>query len=122
MTYENKWKALISILLLAAVGCARTPAAKRDRFLSRGKELFDKKEYSRARLEFRNAAQAMPGDAEAFYQLGLVGLATGDLGAAAGGLREAVRLNSNHAKARFKLAQLMAGKVFLMRVAAAVGS
>jgi hypothetical protein len=48
--------ALLIILMASAGGCARTPLQKRDRFLEAGKKLYDKKEYQRAILEFKNAA------------------------------------------------------------------
>ena len=70
---------------LGTAGCARSPQAKEARFMSRGKEAMEKKDYGRASLEFLNAVQVMPRDAEAYYQLGLACLAANNLtqGAAA---------------------------------------
>ena len=45
-------------MVLAAVvlvSCSRSPEARRDRFVSKGKQLLQKQDYSRALLEFRNA-------------------------------------------------------------------
>ena len=53
-------------LLAAAIlcGCARSPEARRDAFLEKGKALIQEKQYGRAILEFKNANKAMPQDAE----------------------------------------------------------
>src|SRR3954462_15307816 len=58
-------------LLVVAAGCAKSPEAKRDKFMRSGKHYLEKREYARAVLDFRNAAAAMPRDAETFYELGL---------------------------------------------------
>ena len=64
-------------------------------------------DYARAILQFRNAQQAMPGDAEPYYQLGLAYLATRNFPAAAGALRKATELNPKHEAAQLKLSELM---------------
>jgi len=46
-------------------GCARTPEARLDRYVA--KQLIEKRDYARALLEFRNAAQP---NAEVYYQNG----------------------------------------------------
>jgi tetratricopeptide (TPR) repeat protein len=65
------------------------------------------KDYSRATLEFRNASQAMPKDAEPFYQAGMANLAMKDFPAAVGAFRKALQLNPKHAGAQLSLSGLM---------------
>src|SRR5262249_15197422 len=59
-------------------------------------------------LEFRNAAAAVPKDAEPYYRLGLAYLESGDPRSAAQAFQKATALNPNHAGAQLKLAELMA--------------
>ncbi len=88
-------------------GCARSPQAKRDKFLAAGKKQMEKKDYARAILEFKNAAHAMPKDPEAYYQASLADLGLGDLKAAVIALRAAIQLDPKHTGAQLKLAELM---------------
>src|SRR5579862_49315 len=93
----------ISICLLGAVllaSCRNSPQAKEAKYLQRGKAQLVKKDYGRAILEFRNAAQVMPRDAEPQYQLGLTYLATGGASTAVAALRKALELNPKHTGAQ----------------------
>lgn len=66
-----------------------------------------KKEYSRAALEFKNAANSMPRDAEPLYQMGLAYLAAGNPAAAVKSLQQATTLNPKHTAAQVKLTEIM---------------
>jgi tetratricopeptide (TPR) repeat protein len=94
------------VLVAVLCGCAGTPQARRDKFLSRGKQWLEKKEYSRALLEFRNAAGAMPNDAEVFYQIGLASWGSKDYGGAFTAFQKALSINPKHSAAELKLVQL----------------
>jgi putative PEP-CTERM system TPR-repeat lipoprotein len=72
-----------------------------------GKKMLQKKDYTRAGLEFRKAIQAAPADAEPYYQLGLTDLGAGNPGLAASCFRKATELNPKHAAAQLKLAGLL---------------
>src|SRR3954454_4717091 len=96
------------LILLLASACARSPESRRDQHLARGKVLVSKKDYARALVEFRTAMQAMPNDAEPYYQIALTSLSLGDVHAAVIGLKKCLELNPSHTDARLKLAQLMA--------------
>ena len=103
----------IAILATVILGCAllagcATPASKEARFLRRGKSLLEKKDYSAASIEFRNAIQMMPLDAEAQYQLGLAYLAMGNTRDGASSLLKALELNPKHMGAQLRLASVMA--------------
>jgi Flp pilus assembly protein TadD len=90
-----------------AAGCNRSPQAKEAQYLKRGIAQAARKDYGRAVLEFRNAIKVMPQDAEPYYQLGLAYLATGSSANGIAALRRATELNSKHAGAQLKLAELM---------------
>jgi tetratricopeptide (TPR) repeat protein len=97
----------VMLLLAVLCGCQRSPEVLRDRFLSSGKQFLQKQDYARAILDFKNAARAMPKDAEPYYELGVASEASGDLRTAVASFRKALSLNPNHAGAQLKLAQLM---------------
>lgn len=96
---------LTALLLLSA--CARTPEAKRDRYLAAGNKLLAKKDYGRAILEFNNAVQVTPKDAESYYRLGLAYLGAGQLGPGVACLRRATELNPQHAAAQIRMAEIL---------------
>ena len=101
---------LCRLLRGAATGAFRLcafPQAKEAKFLKRGQELMSKKDYSRALLEFRNAAMAMPHDAEPYYQLGLAFLQSRDFANAVKAFNQATQRNPKHAGAILKLAEIM---------------
>src|SRR5579862_7010343 len=86
-------------------GCS--PEAKEARYLKSGKQMMERKDYSRAVIQFRNAAQAKPKDAEPYYQLAMAYLALRDAKSAIPFLRRAVELNPKHQDAQLKLAEIM---------------
>lgn len=73
-----------------------------------GKKRLQNRDYARAGLEFRNALQIAPADAEAYYQLGLTYLGAGNRSLAASCFRKAAELNPKHAGAQLNLANLLA--------------
>jgi tetratricopeptide (TPR) repeat protein len=95
------------LLVLISAGCTRSPEAKSAAYIEAGKKLLEKKDPGRAILQFRNATQVTPKNAEAHYQLALAYLAAGDLRNSVAGLRKALNLDPKHAAARFRLADLM---------------
>src|SRR3954453_6387016 len=102
MTGTLKFIAVLAIALALATGCGRSPEARRDRALARGKALMEKKEYQRAILEFKNATQAAPKDAESYYQLGVAASGAGDLTTAVLSYAKALELDPKHAAAQLK--------------------
>src|SRR5262249_23951588 len=93
----------ILIALTAAPGCRTSPAANKEKFLKRGEALLTKKDYPRAMLEFRNAAAAVPKDAEPYFRIELVYLESGDLRSAIRAFQKAIELNPQHKEAQLKL-------------------
>jgi cytochrome c-type biogenesis protein CcmH/NrfG len=65
-------------------------------------------DFERTVLDFRNAIQATPKDAEPHYQLGLTYLQSGNAQAAASEFTNAIKLNPKHFGAQLQIAELMA--------------
>ena len=97
--------ALITAMMCMA--CNTSPQAREAAFLRKGAALLQKKDYSRALLEFRNASSAMPKDAEPVYQMAITYLTMGNSNEAVRALRKATELNPRHEQAQLKLAELM---------------
>ncbi|MBV8847909.1 MAG: tetratricopeptide repeat protein, partial [Bryobacterales bacterium] len=93
---------------LAFTACSSTPAQKEAKFLKTGTGYFDKKDYSRAAIEFMNAAKVAPMDAEPAYQLGLTYLQLRDYEKAILSFQQALQLNPQHSGAQLKMAEMMA--------------
>jgi tetratricopeptide (TPR) repeat protein len=105
---RNIWYRVVAAAGLAAMLAAcSSPQQRETKHLQRGSTYFADRDYPRALAEFRDAAQAMPADAEPYYRQALVHLAAGDFRLAVGGLQHAIELNPKHAQAQLKLAELM---------------
>ncbi len=98
--------ALVAILI--SVGCGGGGVAREARHMATGRRYMEKKDYVRAVIEFRNAAQAAPASAEPHYQMGLALLESGDFRSAVAQFLKATELDPKHVGAQVKLAQLMA--------------
>jgi tetratricopeptide (TPR) repeat protein len=92
---------------VVVAGCKSGP----EDFLNRGRKLAEKKEYSRALLEFRNAARVQPKSAEPYYQAALAHLALGNYPSAYQTLIRATEIDPRHAAAQLKLAELIGSSV-----------
>ena len=92
--------------ILILVGCS--PQSREARFLKRGSQFMEKKDYARALLEFRNAEREMPQDAEPEFQMGLAYLGIGNKAEAFAAFTKAVALNPKHADAQIRLTELAA--------------
>jgi len=96
---------LVMVLMVAACG---GPEAKKAKFFNKGKTLYDKGEFVKARLEFKNAIQIDPKFADAYRMIGLLEMKEGNVKAAYGYFGKAVELNPNDLEAQYQL-----GKIFL---------
>jgi tetratricopeptide (TPR) repeat protein len=92
-----------SVLLCS---CARSPAQRYAKFFEAGKAQLNKHDYARAVLQFRNAVQANPKSADAYYQLALAYLGAKDVPTAVTCLRKTLELNPKHTAAELKFAEL----------------
>lgn len=98
----------VVVALVLATGCHRSPQAQEANYLKRGKDFLARKDANRAQMEFRNATQVMPKDAEPQYQLGLALLALGNTRSAVIAFQTALSLDPKRTDAQLKLAELMA--------------
>src|SRR5690349_21466622 len=97
--------ATLAVAGLFLAGCS--PASREARFVHRGKSYLEKKDYARAVLEFHSAEQAMPNDAEPYYQEGLAYMGLGNHRSAFQAFTRATQLDPKHAAAQIKLTQLL---------------
>jgi tetratricopeptide (TPR) repeat protein len=93
----------LAFFCLVCTGCEK-PADKEARYIKRGNALFEQGDYARARLEYKNAEQIMPTDAEPRYRLGLVDEAEGDVRNAFANYISAEQQNPHYHPALLKLA------------------
>ena len=103
-------KARVSVVVLASLlaACSRTPQQREAKFLENGRKHLLSHDFNNAILDFKNASQSMPKDAEPHYQLGLAELGLGQGQAAADEFRRAFQLNPQHIGVQLKLAEMMA--------------
>jgi tetratricopeptide (TPR) repeat protein len=101
-----RWHTMGFLVLSVVCGCSNSPEARRDKFLARARGNLQKKDYSRAILDLKSAAQVAPNDVEVSYQLGLTYLAAGDVPNGVRALLRTISLNPKHAGAQLRLAQL----------------
>ncbi|HED00461.1 MAG TPA: tetratricopeptide repeat protein [Proteobacteria bacterium] len=98
--------AIIVLSLLGLVVSCSSVEEKRAKFFNRGKELFEKKDYAKARVEFKNAIQVDPKFADAYYWLGKAEFALQNVRGAFGSFSKAVELNPDHLEAQIDLARI----------------
>jgi tetratricopeptide (TPR) repeat protein len=104
-----QWFGIVLVIATVAIAasCDRSPEARRARYLAKGSEYLEKRDYPRAVLQFRNAIAVTPNDAESYYRLGLASAGAGDLRTAVLSYRHALELNPKHAGAQLKLSEMM---------------
>ena len=99
--------AFVTLLLLGCMGCSQTPEEEYERYMESGNSYFEEEDYATALIEFKNAARAMPEDAEVYFRLAQTELALQSGNAAIQALRQALKLNPNHEQASLLLARVM---------------
>jgi Tfp pilus assembly protein PilF len=107
----ERWTVFVLLVAaaLTSAGCARSPETRKQQALERGKQRLASKDFARAVLEFKNAAQAAPRDADVHYQLGLAYIGTQDIPSAVASFRTATEINPGHSDAQIKLAEIFSG-------------
>jgi len=94
------------LALMVCGGCRRSPEAKKAKFMESGKAYMQAKDYPRAILQFRNAAQFAGKDPEPYYQMALAFLADGQLQNGVDALQQCLKLNPKYTAAKLKIAEL----------------
>jgi tetratricopeptide (TPR) repeat protein len=101
---------VLAILITLVAACSR-PEEKKQKFFNKGKSLYEKGDFVKAGLEFRNAVQIDPKFADAYYMLGMVELKKKDPNPkkAYGAFSKAVELNP-----KLQDAQIQLGNLYMM--------
>ena len=94
------------MLALVLTGCARSPEAKKARFLERGNRYFKQEQYREAILEYRNVLRVDQKEPTATRQLGMAYDQLGQMGLAFRYLTQAQQLDSDNTDVRLKLASI----------------
>lgn len=110
MSQTKVWCGFLILLLLGllALGC-QTMEQKRDKFLQHGQELYDKGDYVRARLQFKNALQIDPKFAPAILWLAKTEMKLENFKGAFGLLNQVLELDPNLVEARVLLGRIYLG-------------
>jgi len=102
MRFETVAAFMMTILLVACGGAA----ARKAGYLAKGQEYLAAHDFEKARLEFRNALQLDPNDAEASFLAGEASEHLGNLREAAQMFQTAIQANPKHLSARAQLAKI----------------
>jgi tetratricopeptide (TPR) repeat protein len=94
------------MIALVLAGCARTPEAKKARYLERGNRYFKQEQYREAILEYRNVLRLDQKEPVATRQLGLAHYQLGQFGLAFRYLTQAQQLDPDNTEVRLKLASI----------------
>ncbi|HVY81194.1 MAG TPA: tetratricopeptide repeat protein [Steroidobacteraceae bacterium] len=97
---------LVVLMTATALVACDGADARRLSHMKRGQEYFDQGNYEKARVEFRNALQITPNDAEARYRAGLVAEKLGNVREAIGMYQAAIDGNPDHEAARASLGRI----------------
>ena len=95
--YQRLYLVFTLAIALTIIACG-SPDQKKAKFLEKGKALYEKGDFVRARLEFKNAVQIDPKFYEGFYMLGMTELKAGNFRQAYAGFSKAVDLSPDHLK------------------------
>ena len=105
-----KWVLLaLGLWVILGLAACTSMEGKRNNFQAQGKELYQKGDYIRARLQFRNALQIDPKFAEGYLWLGKTEMKLNNFPGAFGSLSKAVELQPEQMEA-----QVLLGQIFLM--------
>jgi tetratricopeptide (TPR) repeat protein len=109
MLGNHKVKRMLGIFgVLLLISCSG-PEAKKMKFFGKGKDLYEKGELVKAKLEFKNAVQIDPKFADAFRMLGMIALKEGNIKAAYGNFSKAVELEPGNRDAQYQLGKILLG-------------
>ncbi len=95
----------LALSVLAAAGCGGAQARK-TQHLEKGKAFLAAENFDKARVEFQNALQIAPKDAEARFEMGVVDEKRGNPREAAQFYQGVIDVDPDHAEARTRLARL----------------
>src|ERR1700752_427852 len=104
--YETFARAIPVLLLAVLVAACGGAEGRKLRYAQKGEEYFAASNYEKARIEFRNALQIDPNDANVRYQVGRVAEKLNNPREAVGHYQAAIDLDPNIMPARAALSRL----------------
>jgi tetratricopeptide (TPR) repeat protein len=104
--HESFARTTAVLLLAVAVAACGGAEGRKVRYLEKGEEYFAARNYEKARIEFRNALQIEPNDANVRYQVGRVAEKLNNPREAVGHYQAAIDLDANLMPARAALGRL----------------
>jgi tetratricopeptide (TPR) repeat protein len=108
MHFMSIKRALVVIFALAFAGaCTQRADVRKVKFMENGRRLYDRGDYSRAIIQWKNAVEIANGDAEPYYWLGMGYMGAGNIPYAVDSFRRAAELNPKHAAAQLRMAELL---------------
>ncbi len=105
MRFRGLFLIILMILTGSLLVSCDSPEKKYEKYLGRGDSYYQKQDYIKARLEYRNAAKIMPADPRVIYSLGLVEEAEGNLQSALSAFLTAERQDPSFMPVLLKLAE-----------------
>src|SRR4030042_2528926 len=100
-------RVFILLLLFGLTANCGGPEEKKMKFFNKGKALYEKGDYVRAELEFKNSVQIDPKFADGHYMLGMTALRRGNIRGAHGSLSKTLELSPDHVDAQAHLGRLL---------------
>ncbi len=100
---------IMMIMIIALLAACGGPEQKKIKFYNKGKALYEKGDYVKARLELKNALQIDIKYADAFYMLGMIALKSEDPRGAYANFSKVVELSPKHWDAQVQLGRFLLG-------------
>ncbi|MFK5891828.1 MAG: tetratricopeptide repeat protein [Pseudomonadota bacterium] len=94
-----------SILVVSLVACGGAEERKA-KYLEKGRVYLEDKNYSKARIEFKNVLQIDPKYSEAYFYLGQINEKNKELAKALADYKKAIELNPKYSEAKVKLSKI----------------
>lgn len=98
---------ILVVIMFGFAGCSKDPDLRAQKYFNSGQKLFERGEFEKARIEFRNALNVRPAYADAHYYLGLSYLKLQQWARANQELSRVIELRPDNYAARIELARLL---------------
>src|SRR5262249_17821333 len=108
--YDHRFVPVLIVGIVVAIGCNRSPEARKNRYLERSDSYFNQQQYKEAILEYRNVLRLDGTNAHAVQRLGFAYYQIGELGSSFPFLLKTKELTPDSSETRLKLgAMYLAG-------------
>jgi tetratricopeptide (TPR) repeat protein len=101
------WRRMLAVCFIAALAACGGAKSRYQSHLDRGQQYFHAGQYDKASIEFRNALQIEPHDAQARYLIGLTAEKRGNIREAVGAYEAAIEADAGQLEARAALGKLL---------------